>query len=284
MDWNTILGDIISGAILLAIGGIGGWFTGIIKGKKESSTAIERKNEIYQPLINELKKYSQFDWNIQEIIKIELLKEISNDDYKFGLSDELQKKCNDLYQLIENYNNINPVRIARSIIVGIFTDGYKIIYGSIVEGISYHSDREGNEWEEEEIAEPVKIIGELADEKNIRSLLSNEGMYSDEVCIDYENGLFEPIYGQLKNIYASALNIIINGEQYKNRAPVIEMQMLPEEYMAYHYDFFKKYNDNEKIKQKYELREEIIYTSQAIIEELKERIDKIVRIYEVEKV
>lgn len=109
-------------------------------------------------------------------------------------------------------------------------------------------------------------------------------MYSDEVCIDYENGLFEPIYGQLKNIYASALNIIINGEQYKNRAPVIEMQMLPEEYMAYHYDFFKKYNDNEKIKQKYELREEIIYTSQAIIEELKERIDKIVRIYEVEKV
>lgn len=284
MDWNTILGDIISGAILLAIGGIGGWFTGIIKGKKESSTAIERKNEIYQPLINELKKYSQFDWNIQEIIKIELLKEISNDDYKFGLSDELQKKCNDLYQLIENYNNINPVRIAHSIIVDIFTDGYKIIYGSIVEGISYHSDREGNEWEEEEIAEPVKIIGELADEKNIRSLLSNEGMYSDEVCIDYENGLFEPIYGQLKNIYASALNIIINGEQYKNRAPVIEMQMLPEEYMAYHYDFFKKYNDNEKIKQKYELREEIIYTSQAIIEELKERIDKIVRIYEVEKV
>lgn len=274
MDWNTILGDIISGAILLAIGGIGGWFTGIIKGKKESSTAIERKNEIYQPLINELKKYSQFDWNIQEIIKIELLKEISNDDYKFGLSDELQKKCNDLYQLIENYNNINPVRIARSIIVDIFTDGYKIIYGSIVEGISYHSDREGNEWEEEEIAEPVKIIGELADEKNIRSLLSNEGMYSDEVCIDYENGLFEPIYGQLKNIYASALNIIINGEQYKNRAPVIEMQMLPEEYMAYHYDFFKKYNDNEKIKQKYELREEIIYTSQAIIEELKRELIK----------
>ncbi|RHS77312.1 hypothetical protein DW953_03715 [Ruminococcus sp. AM45-2] len=201
-------------------------------------------------MINELKKYSQFDWNIQEIIKIELLKEISNDDYKFGLSDELQKKCNDLYQLIENYNNINPVRIARSIIVDIFTDGYKIIYGSIVEGISYHSDREGNEWEEEEIAEPVKIIGELADEKNIRSLLSNEGMYSDEVCIDYENGLFEPIYGQLKNIYASALNIIINGEQYKNRAPVIEMQMLPEEYMAYHYDFsrntmiMKKSNKN----------------------------------------
>ena len=266
MDWNTIWSDVISGTILLVIGGVGGWFAGVIKGKKESSTAIERKNEIYQPLINELKKYSQFDWDIQEIIKAELLKEIANNAYKFGLPDELQKKCNDLYRSIEDYNNINPVRIARNIIVDIFTDGYKTIYGSIVDGISYHSDRDGNEWEEEEIVEPVKIVGEVADEKTIKSLLNNEGMYSDEVCIDYENGLLEPIYSQLKCIYASALNVIINGEQYKNRTPVIEMQMLPEEYIAYYYDFFKKYNDNEKIKQKYDLREEIIYTSQAVID------------------
>lgn len=284
MDWNAIWSEVISGTILLAIGGAGGWFAGVIKGKKESSTAIERKNEIYQPLINELKKYSQFDWDIQEIIKAELLKEIANNAYKFGFPDELQKKCNDLYRLIEGYNNINPVRIARSIIEDIFTDGYKAIYGSIVDGISYHRDRDGNEWEEEEIVEPVKIIGEIADEKNIKSLLNNEGTYSDEVCIDYENGLFEPIYHQLKCIYASALNVIINGERYKNGTPIIEMQILPEEYIAYHYDFFNKYNDNEEIKQKYELREEIIYTSQAIIEELKDRIDKIVRIYEVEKV
>lgn len=284
MDWNTIWSDVISGTILLAIGGVGGWFAGVIKGKKESLTAIERKNEIYQPLINELEKYSQFDWDIQEIVKVELLKEISNNAYKFGLSDELQEKCNNLYQLIVGYNNINPIRIALSIIEDIFTDGYKTIYGSIVDGISYHSDREGNEWEEEEIVEPVKIIGKVADEKSIKSLLNNEGMYSDEVCIDYENGLFESIYGQLKCIYASALNVVINGEEYKNRTPIIEMKMLPEEYIAYYYDFFKEYNDNEKIKQKYELREEIIYTSQAVIEVLKERIDKIVRIYEVEKV
>ena len=92
MDWNIIWSDVISGTILLIIGGVGGWFAGVIKGKKESSTAIERKNEIYQPLINELKKYSQFDWDIQEIIKAELLKEIANNAYKFGFPDELQKK------------------------------------------------------------------------------------------------------------------------------------------------------------------------------------------------
>lgn len=105
-----------------------------------------------------------------------------------------------------------------------------------------------------------------------------------EVCIDYENGLFEPIYGQLKRIYASALYVIINGKRYENAKPVIDLKMSPEEYMAYQYDFFKIYNADEIIKQKYELREEIIYTSQAIVEELKERIGKIVRVYEVEQV
>ena len=37
MDWNEVLKDIVSGTILLAIGGIGGWFGGVIKGKKQSS-------------------------------------------------------------------------------------------------------------------------------------------------------------------------------------------------------------------------------------------------------
>ena len=44
MDWNEVLKDIVSGTILLAIGGIGGWFGGVIKGKKQSSMAVERKN------------------------------------------------------------------------------------------------------------------------------------------------------------------------------------------------------------------------------------------------
>lgn len=31
MDWNEVLKDIVSGTIMLAIGGIGGWFGGVIK-------------------------------------------------------------------------------------------------------------------------------------------------------------------------------------------------------------------------------------------------------------
>ena len=33
MDWNEVLKDIVSGTIMLAIGGISGWLGGVIKGK-----------------------------------------------------------------------------------------------------------------------------------------------------------------------------------------------------------------------------------------------------------
>ena len=55
MDWNEVLKDIVSGTILLAIGGIGGWFGGVIKGKKQSSMAVERKNQIYSHYLMKLK-------------------------------------------------------------------------------------------------------------------------------------------------------------------------------------------------------------------------------------
>ena len=284
MDWNDIWKEVIAGSILLAVGGVGGWFSGLFKGKKESSAAIERKNEIYQPLLDDIKKYSTFDWSIMEKVKVNFLRDISSDSYKYGIPSEMQDKCNYLYKVVREYNSIDPVRVADNIIVDIFTKGYAEIYGSIIDGICHHADRDGNEWDEEVIVEPVQIIKEINNSKDIESLLRNEGMYSDEVCIDEENALFEPIYLQLKRIYASALYVIINGVQYQLPKPVIELKMLPEEYMAYHYDFFELYNGNEKIKNKYELREEIIYTSQSIVEDLKEIIEKIVRIYEVEKV
>ena len=49
-------------------------------------------------------------------------------------------------------------------------------------------------------------------------------------------------------------------------------------------DFFDRYNNDKRIKRKYELREEIIYSSQSLVEDMKSIIDKIVRIYEIEEV
>lgn len=284
MNWDSIWGEVLAGVILLVIGSIGGWFAGLFKGKKETSSAIERKDNIYQPLLDEIVKYSEFEWTILEKVKVGLLRDITNDSYKYGLSEELQNKCNCLYEIVSTYNSIDPFRIADNIIVDIFTKAYEEIYGSIIDGIIYHSDRYGNEWEEEVIVEPIQIIKQINKSKEIESLLYDEGMFSDEVCIDEENELFEPIYGQLKRIYSLALYVIINGKQYKHPKPVIDLKMSPEEYMAYQYDFFEIYNSDERIKLKYDLREDIIYKSQEIVEELKEIIEKIVRVYEVEQI
>lgn len=54
--------------------------------------------------------------------------------------------------------------------------------------------------------------------------------------------------------------------------------------MAYQYDFFKLYNNDERIIKKNKLYEEIVYSSQSVVQELKEIIYKIVRNYEVENI
>lgn len=46
MDWNEVLKDIVSGTILLAIGGIGGWFGGVIKGKNNHQWLLNAKSNI----------------------------------------------------------------------------------------------------------------------------------------------------------------------------------------------------------------------------------------------
>lgn len=51
MNWDKIVGEIISKVILTVFGDILGWLGGCFKTKKASSRAIERKNEIYQPLM-----------------------------------------------------------------------------------------------------------------------------------------------------------------------------------------------------------------------------------------
>ena len=126
---------------------------------------------------------------------------------------------------IEGYNNINPVRIARSIIEDIFTDGYKAIYGSIVDGISYHSDRDGNEWEVEEIVEPVKIVGEVADEKTIKSWLNDTLPQMVQLAKQAEI---------MSNKYA----VVCTNPPYMNRLEGQLKKFVVDNYKAYSGDLF----------------------------------------------
>lgn len=284
IEWNTVLTDVLSGSVVLIIGVVGGGFFGYFRGKKKSSSGIERKNTIYQPLLDELNPVGNFELNLLKKKETPLLREIVTNDYKYGLSAELQGKCNHLYSLIEQFNKIDLVSVAHCKIVKIFENGYEEIFGSIIDGISNNTDREGNEWDEEHLVLPVELIQRRDFDNSIISLLNNEGMYNSEVCVDRNTNAFVPIYGDIVKIYNSVLHANVNGVRNQLPPPKKELGMSPAEYMALNYDFFKMYNtDSQKLK-KYEYREEIIFKSQEVIEDLKEVIRKIVEAYEAEEV
>lgn len=285
MNWSGILGNIIAQLVVATVTGGVGLVIGIGKGKKKSSNAIERKNEIYQPLVDEISKYSNYKWDILETVKMPKLIECVENSYKYGFNNELLKKMQQLYDLQESYKKIRTISVAHNILSNIFRKGYTEIYGSIVDGIAYHTTPEGDEWEEEIIAEPVQCMEQSDFSKELESLLINEGNYSEEIYIeDGISGHYEPIYSQLKRMYSLSLNIMINGEKYKLPSKKKELSMLPEEYIAYHYDFFEEFNNNEKIIEKYKLRAEIIELSGIIEKDLKDIISKIVKLYEIEQI
>lgn len=278
--WNDIWADVISGTIK----GIGGWIAGMVKGEKKSISAIERKETLYQPLINELEPYSKFGGDILTEIDVPLLCDICSNAYKYGLNRELQSKCEALNDAIFEYITIDPVSVADRIIVQIFEEAYEKLYGSIIEAVCSRGDEDGHEWEEEILAKPVEAMEQSDFSEVIKCLLLNRERYNDEVCIDEEKSIYAPICKELKDIYASVLYLRENGKQYNLPECKIRLTMLPEEYIAYHYDFFERFYQDEAIKNKKEIKEEITYSAQAIVQDLKDRIQKIVENYEAEQI
>lgn len=284
IDWETFFTDSLTGIVVLIIGVIFGGITGYFQGKKKSSLGIERKNEIYQPLLDELIPMSTSELSVLIKKETPMLKEIIMNDYKYGISKELQKKCDYLYSLIQQFNQINIVLIAHNKIVKIFEEGYEELYGSIIEGVSIHTDRDGNEYEQEHEVLPVELIRRGNFDKEIISLLNNEGMHDSEVCLDKNNDYFVPIYSDMLLIYNAALHTKMNGEKYILPPLKKEMEISPAEYIALHYDFFEIFNSDSQIIKKIELKGEIIDKSQEIISDLKVIIKKIVKTYEVEEI
>lgn len=284
IEWGTFFTDSLTGIVVLIIGVILGGITGYFQGKKKSSLGIERKNEIYQPLLDELLPMSCSELSVLVKKETPMLKEIVMNDYKYGLSTELQKKCVHLYSLVEKHNQINIVLIAHNKIVKIFEKGYEELYGSIIEGVSIHTDRDGNEYEQDHEVLPVELIRRGNFDKEIISLLNNEGMHDSEVCLDKNNDYFVPIYSDMVLIYNAALHTKMNGEKYILPPLKKEMEISPAEYIALHYDFFEIFNSDSQIIKKIELKGEIIDKSQEIISDLKGIIKKIVKTYEVEEI
>lgn len=272
--------------IKIIIQGIMSFFSGIqqsvidkkIKGEKDIDSILQRKNKVYQPLLKELRQYEGSDWDLLTTVEVHFLQEIVENDYKYALNDELREKCKTLKACVDAYNEIKVIDVARKIVIRIFEMEFLKIYGDIDEITYKFFDEWGNEEDEKICNEPaVKFIREEDYSKQLEDLLKNEGRPTETVYPGTEISRQKFIYNKLRSIYFMALHVKDNGESYVWPELIQELGMDPDEYMAYDCDFFEEYNSNEKIKEKKKQQRYIINQSQEIVQELKERIEKIVK-------
>lgn len=158
---TTLLATLIGGIISICT-------TVIVTNKQNKQKAIiDRKESIYVPLYNELKRVkwnidnSNFDYNFDTEVVESILKGYK----KSTISKRVEKLLIDFAMKRDDYKKINHSSIAINIIIENFILGFKDLYGSEIEGYSKVRDYEGN-------AELVEE--EYEDVKNIRYLSKND--------------------------------------------------------------------------------------------------------------
>lgn len=252
------------------------------KNTKKVIDAINRKNNIYQPLIDSLEPISSYSFNIFMPIDYNFLEELVVNNYKYGLNVKFNDKCTKLLNNIYEYKKINIINVAHSVVVNQFKQGFKDLYGYIVDGTIYHTEHDGTEWEEEHEVEEIEIIERMSIEKELKNLIQRQGDEDYVIYIDDDVEYPVYLYSELVGIYNSALNVIIDGEKFKRELILKEWKGTPSEYIAYRYDFFEQFDKEERVMNKYKIREEITLMAQEIIQELKDIIAQIVKKYEKE--
>lgn len=255
--------------------------TGYFKRKKVSTDAINRKNNLYQILIDELSTMSSNNLDINNIIKCDFLYEVVNNDYKYAIDKDLAKELISLKQIIGFYNEFRLDYVAYNIIVRQFIQGFEDLYGSIIDGISYHYDLDGNEYEIEEEVLELKILELMQPDSTIDSLLNQlDGMPTYTIRLD--DGIEDYVFEQVIEIYNIAFNSSYEGYKVPKRKMKIAWSGTASEYIAYNYDFKQAYDKDEKVILKNKYRNEIIFLSEIIVKKIKNKILKIVKKYEKE--
>lgn len=263
---NSFVRDLI----LVFIPLVGGVITGYIKGKKVSTDAINRKNILYQPLINELSVFNESKLNSK--FKTTFLNEVVNNNYKYLIDNKLMKKLKTLRDDVQTYENIDLNQIAQDVFIENFINGFEDLHGSIINDFS---DKEGVKEEVKELEILRKAnLGDL-----VKTLLNSEGTptYFISIKTNTPTDYVYPTYKEIIFIYKKTFSRALI-----QRSKKIEWEGIRAEYIEYTYGFFKNFNEKERVVQKKRLKEKIILNSEVIISELKCTISKIVKKYEKE--
>ncbi|MDF2821604.1 MAG: hypothetical protein K0R15_2045 [Clostridiales bacterium] len=291
MDWNTIgqniISSTISGILVVIFGGITGWFVYItgIKGKEKDQAASERKNQIYIPLKYELDSISHTSDNIWEKIESPEARKIVEKNDEFVVSESLFQQCDFLFNLINNYNSINLYTVASNILCKRFEEKYIELYGSITHPIMHWDEYTKEEVEMEDWdQEFVDFRCNVYVKNNIDSIFKNDPGY-EEYCQDigrigpteeYLTLLFSSVLPKKENTYIGIDFDSVNCEELTNK------KITPAEYMIKDFNFFDRFEKDEKVQQKKSLLIEIKELSFSIYEDVTVKIRAIGKKYEVE--
>lgn len=131
------------------------------KGESISIKAVERKNRVFQPLIDELEKQAYGKWGISEKLEVPMLDECVINSYKYAFDESLKQSLQQLYNLHCEFNNINALAVVHRVIEKIFEMGYEKLYGSIIDGVVSREVADGEYIDEEIILLSQSIVQEL---------------------------------------------------------------------------------------------------------------------------
>ncbi|MBN1078304.1 hypothetical protein [Clostridium botulinum] len=265
--FTTILATLIGGIISIAL-------TLIITNRQNKQKAIfERKENIYLPLYNEMKRLkkdmakSSLDYNFKNEVIIRILSGYEKNITSKRVITLLQKYIEE----VKVYLKLDYKKIAIDIIKNNFISGFKELYGSEIDGYEKVRDYEGNAELIEQYCEEIEKI-RLIKEEDIIELISLLGTQKPKEI--YNRYLIE--------LYDYFIN---NDRKTVIKLPEPKYAEYGEEaskgnYIVEKYDFLDVFNKNEQIVKKYESRERINKIIDECIGELEYILTNIYNKYE----
>ncbi|NFO15527.1 hypothetical protein FDB34_15310 [Clostridium botulinum] len=265
--FTTLLATLIGGIISIAL-------TLIITNRQNKQKAIfERKENIYLPLYNEMKRLkkdmakSSLDYNLKNEVIIRILS-----GYEKNITSKRVIKLVQQYiEEVKVYLKLDYKKIAIDIIKNNFISGFKELYGSEIDGYKKVRDYEGNAELIEQYCEEIEKI-RLIKEEDIIELISLLGTQKPKEI--YNRYLIE--------LYDYFIN---NDRKTVIKLPEPKYAEYGEEaskgnYIVEKYDFLDVFNKNEQIVKKYESRERINKIIDECIGELEYILTNIYNKYE----
>ncbi len=272
---KDILKEVIVNIVVAIIMGIFAYLWGKLRGKKQSTEAIKRKETLYIPIDDEIINFRNNYKDIVEKIDFPITFSVVDKIYRYEIDKNITNKILELKENVGNYNKINIVSIVSDIIQNRFITIFEELFGSIIEDSIISYDYDGNEYETDIYCEEYESLKYIL-EKDIKSLIINRN-YPEYLISDIQ----DITHKDLVNIYSGCFNITINGTPIKKRT-IPNWQGTVPEFFAYNTNFIEEFNNNPKIQKKNELLKEIKQQSLDIKNKMEHIISKITKLYEKE--